>query len=577
MGIDDDATRGELTSLRGRSAGDARTSLVVYYGDKVDVIALGDGASMTLGRSKPADIVVPEGNLSRQHARFTATDAGVKVEDLGSTNGTHYKGKRVQEVVLGAGDSVTLGKVTVSVSRAETRADLLGDFVGYYDFAKRLRDEVERARAFRRGVAVFFVRALPSVEGDTHVAGWAGPVRERLRPVDRMALYGDRSAFILAPETDEPRARMVANAIVEDDPRLVVGVALHQATAEELLEQARSLGRSASAASRVVIAGYDALQGAGEPLFVSPCVVELEELIERVAHARVPVLITGETGSGKEVVARAIHQRGPRAQGPMLAVSCGAMPSELVEDILFGHVAFDREVGALEGATEARAGLFEQASGGTLFLDEVAELSPRAQASLLRVLEEKKVRRLGAGEEIPVDVRVLAATNKSLRALADTGAFRADLLFRLNPVTLVVPPLRERPDDLDPLIDRFVEEASLGAGAKVRGIEPEARAALKAARWPGNVRQLRTAIEEAVLSCTREQIALSDLPAELRAAARPEPAPPAVDLRARVRAYEEGLIREALAQSAGDQVAAARSLGISLRALLEKMKTHALH
>jgi DNA-binding NtrC family response regulator len=548
--------------------GDGQTSIVIYVDDKVQVVPLALGEPVVVGRSAPASLVVPERNLSRQHARFTALEEGVRVEDLGSTNGTHYKGKRIEQVLLGNGESVTLGRVTVSISRAEARANLLGDFVGYYELLERLRDEVLRARTFRRGVAVLCVRAIAP---DALVSSWAPAVRELLRPVDRMALHGTQTAFAIVPETDEDRALGIATRITELDPRLVVGVALHQPSAEELIDQARSLARAAHAGARVRIGGHDALAGATTPIFASLPMIQLEELIERVAHSRAPVLVTGETGAGKDVVAQAIHQRGPRAERPMLAVSCAAMPAALVEDILFGH-----EKGAFEGATEAQAGLFERADGGTLFLDEVGELSKEAQAALLRVLETQRLHRLGGTHEIQVDVRVLAATHRDLKAMVEAGSFRQDLLFRLNPIAIHVPPLRERSGDLDPMIERFVHEASLASGARVRGIEDDARAALHAYAWPGNVRELKNAIEQAVVACTVDRIRLGDLPKNIGArvdaseGSRPESD---VDLRAKVRSYEQTLITEALERVKGDKAAAAKLLGMSVTTLVRKLRT----
>jgi two-component system response regulator AtoC len=571
----DDATIGARTVARSRTVGDERTSIVVYFEQNVQVVGLDEGVPVVLGRSAPADLVVPEPNLSRKHARFTALEGGVKVEDLGSTNGTHYKGERIKEVVLGTGDSVTLGRVTVSVSRAEGRANLLGDFLGWFDFIERLRDEVVRARTFRRGVAVFAIRAVSGE--DNHVATWAAAVRKILRPVDRMALHGTNAAFALAPETDEDRARGVAQQIAEMDPRLAVGVALHQSSAEELIDQARSLVRRATPADRVSISTFDALAGASPPIFASKKMIELEELVERVARAKVPVLVTGETGAGKDIIAQAIHQRGPRSELPMLVVSCGAMPAQMVEDVLFGHVK-----GAFEGATDEHAGLFERANGGTLFLDEVGELNEAAQAALLRVLEAQKLRRLGAEDEISVDVRVIAATNRDLRAMVEERKFRSDLLFRLSPLTIVVPPLREREGDIDPMVDRFLTEASLASGAKVRGIKDDARAALRAYAWPGNVRELKNAIEQAVVTCTAEKVRLEDLPKELQPQIEEEAEGEATEeasagdggLRGRVRAYEQGLITDALARSDNDPARAAKLLGMPLRSLQSKMRAY---
>ncbi|MBX3275758.1 MAG: sigma 54-interacting transcriptional regulator [Sandaracinaceae bacterium] len=565
--MSDQRTLHEATLARSRALGEARTSLVIYTDGATTVVPLEDETPVVLGRAAPADVIVAEEKLSRAHARFTAVEDGVLVEDLGSTNGTHHRGKRVERVVLTPGDSVTLGRVTVSVSQAEGRANLLGDFLSYAELRERLRDEVVRTRTFRRGVTVLFVRELGE-GGD--VTSWVSKVRAALRPVDRMALFGANGAFAMLPETDEARARVVAGRIVELDERLVVGVALLGSTEAELVDAARRAARAASASERVVVHAHDALVGAGEPIFADPAMVELEELLERVARSTIGVLLTGESGAGKEVVAQAIHRRGARAQGPMRVLHCGAMPPDRVAEALFGH-----EAGAFEGAGEARDGLLVEARGGTLFFDAIDELGGEAQGALLRAIEARVVRRIGGDEDVPIDVRVIAATREDPAALARSGRLRPDLLYRLEGIRIHVPPLRERPGDLDPLIDRFLAEASAAAGARVRGVEPEARAALHAHRWPGNVRELRNAIERAVVACTAELVRLEDLPAEVRPAATPE-APDAIDLRAELLSHEERLLRQAIERAAGNAEQAARLLSIPERTLRRKATEHGL-
>ncbi|MEZ4336760.1 MAG: sigma 54-interacting transcriptional regulator [Sandaracinaceae bacterium] len=285
-----------------------------------------------------------------------------------------------------------------------------------------------------------------------------------------------------------------------------------------------------------------------------------------------PVLVTGETGVGKEVIAQAIHKRGPRADGPMLVVNCAAMPDAHVASVLFGH-----EAGAFEGATEARDGLLAKAQGGTLFLDEVASLGEEAQGALLRALETQVIRRIGGDEDIPIDARLVAATHADPARLAETGAMRQDLLFRLDGIRIRVPALRERPGDLDPLIDRFLEGASVGGGARVLGIDDAARAALHAYPWPGNVRELKNAIERAVVACTAERIAIGDLPPEVRPKeAAPEAEAGVIDLRAELAAHEQRLLREALTRAHGDGKRAAKLLSIPHRTLVRKLDEHGL-
>jgi two-component system NtrC family response regulator len=237
---------------------------------------------------------------------------------------------------------------------------------------------------------------------------------------------------------------------------------------------------------------------------VSEAMRRLLEVADRVAATAASVLITGESGTGKEVLARRIHVRSPRAEGPFVAVDCAAIPAELLESELFGHAR-----GAFTGAVRDRAGRFRQASGGTLFLDEVAEIPPALQGKLLRALQERVVDAVGSDAPVPVDVRILAATNRDLPSRIRDGSFREDLYYRLNVVELAVAPLRERPDDIPPLVQRFVFEFAAGREITV----PDAVVAeLSGRAWPGNVRELRNACERMVILCRGDEVSLDDLP-----------------------------------------------------------------
>ncbi len=240
---------------------------------------------------------------------------------------------------------------------------------------------------------------------------------------------------------------------------------------------------------------------------VSSVMQELLDLARRVARADSSLLILGETGVGKEWLARAIHAEGTRAEGPFVAVNCAAVPESLMESELFGH-----EKGAFTGSVRTRRGHFEMAHGGTLFLDEVADLPVHLQAKLLRVLEERKIQRLGAEKPIAIDVRIMAATNRELEAALEDGRFREDLYFRLGVVTLVVPPLRQRRGDIEPLVHSYLERFSQQLGRPGLAIREDALMALQDYTWPGNVRELINVIERAVLLSREPQITLADLP-----------------------------------------------------------------
>ena len=232
---------------------------------------------------------------------------------------------------------------------------------------------------------------------------------------------------------------------------------------------------------------------------------------ERAAQASVSVLITGETGTGKEVLARSIHSFGPRADTPFIPINCAALPDTMIESELFGH-----EAGAFTGAQKKKPGLIEIADGGVLFLDEISSTKQEMQAKLLRVLDEQKFRRVGGVNEITVDVQIIAASNRNLPAMVEEGSFREDLYYRLKVVDLHLPPLRERIVDLPALTGNFIRQINLRVGGVVEGITPRALDALKAHSWPGNIRELRHVVERAILFCDEENIDLAHLPPDIR-------------------------------------------------------------
>jgi len=254
--------------------------------------------------------------------------------------------------------------------------------------------------------------------------------------------------------------------------------------------------------------------GFGPMIGRSTAMKQVYRLIERVAPTDATVLILGETGTGKELVARAIHERSSRASSRLVAINCAALPRSLLESELFGHVR-----GAFTGATSDRAGLFEEAQGSTLLLDEIGELRPTIQAKLTRVLEERAVRRIGEARERRVDARLIAATHRDVRAMVKAGSFREDLWFRLNVCVLELPPLRERVGDIPLLAQRFLSERAPQARSGAKRFSREALEALSAYAWPGNVRELRSAVERAIIIEATDAITLESLPAEIRSGA----------------------------------------------------------
>ena len=290
------------------------------------------------------------------------------------------------------------------------------------------------------------------------------------------------------------------------------------------------------------------------------------ELIGKIHSTKTSVLITGESGTGKELVARALHTEGTRAQAPFIAVNCGAIPEELMESELFGH-----KKGAFTGAIADAPGLFRQADGGTLFLDEIGELSLGLQVKLLRALQERKVKAVGASEELDVDVRVIAATNRDLEAEVARGAFRADLYYRLNVIEVNIPPLRLRREDIQPLAEHFLRRFGNEHGRLMR-LSAAALRRLETYDYPGNVRELENVIERSVALSSTTEIGADDLP-ELRAPRAPSPElaaglpPEGVDLDRLLADYERMWVQRALEQTNGVRKRAAGLLGISFRSL----------
>jgi two-component system, NtrC family, response regulator AtoC len=310
----------------------------------------------------------------------------------------------------------------------------------------------------------------------------------------------------------------------------------------------------------------------------SPAMVGLQALTRRAAAGSCNVLITGETGAGKDVVAETLHRLSPRAPRPFLPLNCAGFSESLVDAELFGH-----ERGAFTGAVQARVGLLETAAGGTVFLDEVGEMSLAIQAKLLRVIETRQVLRIGALRSRPIDFRLVAATNRDLEAAVKQGRFRLDLLFRLDVIRLEVPPLRARPDELEPLAQAFLVECAGRAGRPPPALSAEALAWLSAYPWPGNIRELRNVIERAALLCSGETITSKHLPVE-RLASAPRPstplASPATPMATSISALQDGVERDAiiaaLARCHGNQTRAAALLGMPRRTFCKRLVAHAI-
>jgi two-component system NtrC family response regulator len=307
-------------------------------------------------------------------------------------------------------------------------------------------------------------------------------------------------------------------------------------------------------------------------IYQSGSMEEVMNMAGRVAESRATVLIQGESGTGKELIARLIHHLSPRSAQPMIIVNCAALPENLMESELFGH-----EKGAFTGADQRRIGRFEEAHKGTLFLDEIGELSPSVQVKLLRFLQDREFQRVGGNQTLQSDVRIISATNKDLEQKVKEGDFRDDLYYRLNVVAISIPPLKDRKEDLSPLMDHFLSKFAVENGKDIQGISPEAKDLLLKYDYPGNVRELENIMERAVVVTRDNVISTRDLPFDKAAAVENEDQTlGGTTLKESVEILEKRLITDALKETSNHQTKAAELLGISERMLRYKIKKHDL-
>ncbi len=542
-----------------------------------------------IGRAFPSDIVVDDSNVSKRHVRVAlGPDGLVRFEDLGSTNGTWLNGLRVSSGTLSRGDSLRIGAVVMQL-HAPPRILAIPGVLDYDAFAQRFGEEQRRHWSTAQPFSLLVVEGRQTVALST----WAPAVLRSIRAEDRAALLREDAMVVLLSGAGESETRSVASALAQGDGGLRVGWATypeHGRDANALVSRALAGDPQRSDSGIAAVSAHGATDAtdasARDGVVRGRATAGLWAMVERAAPSAVPVLVLGETGTGKELVARALHLRSPRADKPLRVVNCGAIPSNLVESTLFGA-----ERGAFTGADRTLRGLFEQAHGGTLFLDEVGELPLAAQASLLRVLETGRITRIGGDRELTVDVRVVSATHRDLEQRCNEGQFRWDLYYRLNGLSLELPPLRARVDELPALVALFLRAASTDAGARgPLSVDARAMDALARHSWPGNIRELRHTIQRAALVARGPVVTLDDLPERVaRAMDAPPSQPPrepssthpssepgAADgegdgLREELRRHEVKLITEALAKANGSTSVAAGILQIPVRTLTHKM------
>ncbi|HEY6034650.1 MAG TPA: sigma 54-interacting transcriptional regulator [Kofleriaceae bacterium] len=538
------------------------------------VVRLLEDADLVVGRVGSCDIPIDHDAVSRRHAIVRRRADRITIEDLGSRNGTLVNGVAITGVRrLTAGDSIAIGPLTAivatsSAARSSRQIATMGEL------EDRLELEVERAHRYHRTLALVMARFYGGADAiTTHVER----LGSQLRRIDVLSEYSADEIAIVLPESDRTAAEIVAaRAAQAGGLKVHVGIAVFPSDGSspgELISTARDRLRGVTRAST---GKWSVASELGADVVVSdPQMKQVFELAKRVAASTITVLVAGETGAGKEVVAGAVHRLSPRASGPYVRLNCASLPESLVEGELFGH-----EKGAFTGAIATKPGFFESASGGTLFLDEIGELSPTIQAKLLRVLEHRTITRVGGTQELEVDVRLICASNRDLEVEVKRGRFREDLYFRISAFVIPIPPLRDRPSEIPLLAKRFARELSADDVGASGSIDDAAMAILCSYDWPGNVRELRNVIERATVMCGHGRIEPSHLPERLRERSThgfaTGPALGSLDVRQRVAVVERDAVVQALEANKGNQTHAARQLGVSRFALIRLMEKHDL-
>jgi two-component system response regulator AtoC len=600
------AMRDRASTLRSTPAVNpvkGKHGLLVIVNGVVATHTLPEAGEVSIGRARENDIQIIDASVSRVHAVIRLDPAGATIEDKGSANGTRVRGVAIEPnkpVPITLGEVMDLGSALVMVQQRpiatrEWRIWAHGYFEG------RLEDEC--ARAVRSGAAFGLVRIRVAGEGDLVQQVLANS----LRPDDVVGLYGPGDYEVLLVERPEADVKWIISALEAAFDE--IGVDAHIGSAIFPRD-----GRSADVLE--ARAGSLARGEPPEPVPVGPIVVrsplmrKLHELLERVAPGDITVLILGDTGVGKEVMAEQVHRRSPRSAKAFLRLNCAALSESLLESELFGH-----ERGSFTGAHQMKTGLLETAQGGTVFLDEIGDLPMTMQVKLLRVLEERQVWRVGGVKPRPIDVRFVAATNRDLEQAVTERKFRQDLYFRLAGVTLHIPPLRERTEEIEPLAREFTRQLSRG---RPPVITPEVMQLMLGYSWPGNIRELRNAIERAVLLAGDSPMMPEHFPVEKMTATvstpisdaplprksrvptgevkpvspqhdtLPPPASmetltgdgPAIAvsagerLKRQVQEVERQHIIDALTRCGGNQTRAARELGISRRTLISRLEAY---
>jgi diguanylate cyclase (GGDEF)-like protein len=562
---------------------------------------------MVAGRISQVEITLQDHQVSRKHAQFSCEMGETKVKDLESTNGTFVNGRKIEkEQLISDGDEIQIGATNFrfSIHNPIDGSKLGLNNHGYFE--TRLNEELDRASRYKRPLSILMIGPkldLHELKESTKDLSQRYPtvvnyLQKVIRAMDLLAHYGQYELELLLPETNKEQAITLAERITQEtkfdkDCPISVGVASFSEdgkTADILIEKSRQALKIArdKKSDRVAQIKEDAnrlmLLDKKEVIIRSEKMRELFELVDRIAKSTITVLIQGETGVGKEVVAEAIHAKSDRVNKPLVCVNCAALTETLLESELFGH-----ERGSFTGADQTKIGLFETANGGTIFLDEIGEMPLKTQAKLLRVLQAKKIMRVGSNKEIDTDVRVVAATNRKLEEQVEKKLFREDLFYRLNAATITIPPLRERKDEIPYLVNSFIKECCEENGLPKKELSPEALDVLMKYSWPGNIRELRNTIERSVVISEGETIFKEALTSKLTSE-YPSDKPHHTstidsmsnemdstvvgDMKEIVSTYEKDIILNALKKSQWNQTKASEILNVPRRTLVSKIKKY---
>ncbi len=550
---------------------EARAFCVVYESEGSTVVELQKDQEVILGRDPSVEVTLSDLEVSRHHLSLEWSGARLMARDLSSRNGTLLNGVQIEGTTEAfSGDELMLGSVRVVVTITSQVLAGARRLLPHASFMERLTDEAARSRRFSRPIALAMVRLQGN---DLAVERGLETLSSRLREIDVLATYGPREFQVLIAEEGATAARQLVQRIVEairqkKGCRAWAGLAISprgEASADSLIERARrALRRAVTTDNLVEDLETESSSERTVPVAQDPATKKVLSLVERVAPLDTTVLLLGETGTGKEVIASEIHRYSARADVPLLALNIAALAPTLIESELFGH-----EQGAFTGASTTKVGYFEAASGGTLLLDEIGELPLQLQVRLLRVLETMTVTRVGGTSQIGIDVRIIAATNRNLGGLVEEGTFRQDLFFRLNTFTILLPPLRDRPQDIVPLAQRFVDDLSRAHTYASPRFRSDALDILKSYRWPGNIRELRNVVERAVILAEGEEIGPNCLPQTVTSAAAASGSSSA--LKSQLDAFERTRILEVLESCGWNKTLAARELGISRRTMFYKL------